>query len=251
MSAGADPVRICASALATTARSLSRLRGKRIFHPHGVAFEGTLKPLATDTGAAALEAEAPLEARLSRAIGFPEPLPELLGLAFRVPDAFGPGRHQDVLLASCGSSGVLRFAFLPARSFAERPYTTLLPYALGDEAVVLEATPVGGDAPGPSLSELRRREDAGLEFALTARTGRGSRPLARLRLEGRLPPERSERLCFNPANTGGGLELSGLVNRLRRPTYSASQEGRRSGHAVRSFDDGGLDRRAASAAPVD
>lgn len=33
-------------------------------------------------------------ARFSRAVGLPRPLPDLLGLSLRVPDAYGSGLHQ-------------------------------------------------------------------------------------------------------------------------------------------------------------
>jgi hypothetical protein len=35
---------------------------------------------------------------LSRALGLPEWLPDPCGLAIRAPDAYGPGRHQDLLM---------------------------------------------------------------------------------------------------------------------------------------------------------
>jgi len=84
-----------AALTASTFGALSRLRGKRIFHPHGVGFAGRLTPHLTEWSGAELLAgpePRPVIARLSRSLGLPGPFPEPLGLALRAPDAYGPGR---------------------------------------------------------------------------------------------------------------------------------------------------------------
>lgn len=45
--------------------------------------------------------------RFSRSIGAPRPLPDLLGMSLRVLDAYGPDRHQDFLLVTCGARPLL------------------------------------------------------------------------------------------------------------------------------------------------
>lgn len=218
-----DPV---ANAAAAATRTLSRLRGKRIFHPHGAGFAASVTPTGPGLGESALSRPVTATVRLSRSLGFPEPLPDLLGLAFRVADAYGPGQHQDLLLATSGSSRLGRHALLPARGFHDRPYSTLLPYRVEDELLVLGARAIG-DRPGPGLADLRGRRTAGLEFELLAAPPGGSwRSVARLSVGERMPPEETERLAFDPTNTGGGLELAGALNRLRGPSYRASQAGR-------------------------
>jgi hypothetical protein len=207
-------------------RSLSRLRGRRIFHPFGVGFRGSLEPLGQGTGAAALDAEAEALVRLSRSFGLPERFPDPCGLAFRLPDAYGPGRHQDLLLVSSGAAPGARHALLPSRGFCDRPYSAVLPYRLRGKAVMLGARALA-PAPGPGLADLRRRDVAGLDFELQIAPPRGSwRSIARLRLGERMKAEETERLDLDPTNSGGGLEPAGLLNRLRGPTYRASQEGR-------------------------
>jgi hypothetical protein len=62
------------------------------------------------------------------------------------------------------------------------------------------------------------------------------KPLATISLGERLPPAQTERLGFDPTNTGGGLELVGLLNRLRGPAYGASQEGRATAYAESRSD---------------
>jgi hypothetical protein len=207
-------------------RTLSALRGKRIFHPFGVGFAGRLIPAgAGGVGATALEREAEVVVRLSRALGLPEWMPDLWGLAIRIPDAYGSGRHQDLLLATTAAAPGGRHVLLPGRGPCDLPYSTVLPYRVRGETVLLGARALA-PRPGPDLGELSERE-VGLEFELriAGLTGRW-RSVARLTLERRLSPERTERLGFDPTNSGGGLELVGLLNRLRGPSYGASQEGR-------------------------
>ena len=208
-------------------RTLSRLRRKRGFHPFGVGFAARLAPVGEGGfGVPVLEREAEVEVRLSRSLGLPEQLPEPYGLALRIPDAYGAGKHQDFLLVTSASPPVGRHALLPARGFCDLPYSTLLPYRVRGEKVVIGARGLAS-RPGPTLGDLRTRERGGLEFelAIAGLTG-GWRPVARLELGERLPPEHTERLHFDPTNTGGGLELAGLLNKLRGPAYGASQEGR-------------------------
>lgn len=218
-----------AAAIARLFKGLSRWRGKRIFHPQGVGFSARLTPVGSGVGAAALDAPSEPIVRLSRSLGLPEPLPDPCGLAFRIPDAYGPGRHQDMLLVSSARPPLARHAILPARGFLDRPYSSLLPYRLNGDLVLLMARGMGGDGKGPLLADLQERAAGALEFELGTATLTGSwRPAAKLTLGERLPVGEAERLGLDPTNTGGGLELAWWLNRLRGPSYQASQEGRAS-----------------------
>jgi hypothetical protein len=215
----------------TLFKGLSRLRRKRIFHPFGVGFSAEYRPLVGDVGALALEHESTPQVRLSRSIGLPELLPDPCGLAFRFPDAYGPGAHQDVLLVSSGAAAGARHTLLPSRGFCDRPYSSVLPYRLRGETVMLGARALQ-PAPGPKLADLRQRERGGLEFELLLATVKGEwRAVGRLALGERLPPEQTERLDLDPTNSGGGLELAGWLNDLRGPSYRGSQEGRGEAYA--------------------
>jgi hypothetical protein len=215
----------------TLFKELSRLRRKRVFHPFGVGFAAEYRPLAGDLGALVLERESEPLVRLSRSIGLPELLPDPCGLAFRFSDAYGPGAHQDVLLVSSGAAPGARHTLLPSRGFCDRPYSSVLPYRLRGETVMLGARALL-PAPGPKLADLRQRELGGLEFELLLATVQGEwRAAGRLALGVRLPAEQTERLDLDPTNTGGGLELAGWLNRLRGPTYEGSQEGRAEAYA--------------------
>ncbi len=233
--------------VARTFETLSRLRRKRIFHPDGVGFAAALEPLGSaERGPPGLVGEGEVVVRLSRALGLPEWLPDPCGLGIRVSDAYGPGRHQDLLLVTSGAAPFARHAISPARGFVDRPYSTLLPYRLDGSLVVFAALPVGVEGPGPKLTELRRRRVADLAFELAiASPGGAWQPFERLALGERLDPERTERLDLDPTNTGGGLELAGFLNRLRGPTYRASQAGREA--AYRESDDDAVSRGASAA----
>ena len=208
--------------------ALSRLRGRRVFHPFGVGFRARLAPIGTaDTAATVLDRGGEGLVRLSRAVGLPERLPDPCGLGLRIVDAHGPGFHQDILLVSSGSAPGARHTISPARGFADRPYSSVLPYRLAGELVMIGARAAGMSGPGPGLAELRRRASAEIEFDLLLATPGGPwRSVGRLELGDRMPPEETERLGLDPTNTGGGLELAGLVNRLRGPSYRGSQRGR-------------------------
>jgi hypothetical protein len=211
-------------------KGLSRLRGKRIFHPVGVGFEARLTPLGGESGAAVFDREGEALVRLSRSIGLPEALPDPCGLAFRIPDAHGRGRHQDLLLVTSAAPPGGRHTLMPSRGFADRPYSSVLPYRLRGETVMLGARALA-PGPGPKLEDLSEGKAAGPDFEiLVAGIGGEWKPIARLALGERLPPERTELLDLAPTNTGGGLELVGLLNRLRGPAYRGSQEGRRAAY---------------------
>ena len=52
--------------------------------------------------------------RFSRSVGLPRPLPDLLGMSIRVPDAYGDARHQDLLLVTSADLPIVHHVFLPA-----------------------------------------------------------------------------------------------------------------------------------------
>src|SRR3712207_2526740 len=114
--------------------ALSAARRKRVFHPVGVGYGGELRVESDGPGAFFTEGRSySAVARLSRAAGLPQPLPDALGLAFRLVDAHGVDRHQDFLLVTSGSGPLLHHLLLPAPGgFFSQPYSSLLPYRSGD-----------------------------------------------------------------------------------------------------------------------
>jgi hypothetical protein len=220
--------RATAAVAARSLEALSRIRRKRIFHPYGVGFAGRLMPRAERlVGAPALATESEVVVRLSRALGLPEWLPDPCGLGLRIPDAYGRGRHQDLLMVSSATAPLVRHAILPARGFLDRPYSTVLPYRFRQRLILIGVQALKAERPGPKLAQLRDRELAGLEFDLAiASLGGEWHSAARLSLGPRLASEETERLDLDPTNTGGGLELAGFLNDLRGPSYRRSQAGR-------------------------
>ena len=103
-------VRLWAAAAAAPAVAagfslLAGLRRRRSLHPAGAGYRGRFVvdddhpdrqgvPL-VQPGTAATAV-----LRLSRAAGLPEPLPDALGVAVKLPDVYGPGADQDLLLTS-------------------------------------------------------------------------------------------------------------------------------------------------------
>jgi hypothetical protein len=208
-------------------RSLSRLRRKRAFHPFGIGFAGRMIPVGGSAPQVpGFERDGEVLVRLSRAVGLPEWLPDPCGLAIRAPDAHGPGHHQDFLLISSALPPGGRHTLLPSRGFCDLPYSTVLPYRLRGQTVLFGARALG-PRPGPKLEDLDRAGPVAMEFELQVAGVTGNwQSFGRLTLERRLPPEQTERLGFDPTNTGGGLELVGLLNKARGPAYAASQQGR-------------------------
>jgi hypothetical protein len=84
--------------------------------------------------------------RFSRGAGLPEPLPDALGVAIKLPNAHGPGADQDLLLTSSTDRPLLRRLLFPARSFAHGAFSTALPYDLGNDRVVLLLVPAHSSA---------------------------------------------------------------------------------------------------------
>jgi hypothetical protein len=192
--------------------ALSALRRRRIFHPVGTAYDATLNLRGGSRGAALLDEAAvrPGIVRLSRGVGLREPLPDILGVAVRVPDAYGPGAHQDLLMTTAGTGPVLRSVLAFSRSIDQGHYSSVLPYRIGEGYAYVGARP---------LSPSR--------FALEVAAPLGDWAEVGL-IELRQPWDQaaSDALRFNPFCTGGGIEPVGVIQTLRRRAYAASQAAR-------------------------
>jgi hypothetical protein len=224
--------------------ALAALRRRRSLHPTGVGYRGRLVIRDNDPGRPGVSlfrpgAAYPALLRFSRGAGLPEPLPDALGVAIKLPDAHGPDADQDLLLTSSTDRPLLRRLLFPARSFLRGAFSTALPYDLGGEQVVLLLVPVRAAdrrsaSAGPrrrtggAFSELRAAAVDGLCFELRAAGSVGrSRPIAILTVGEPLPAKEAEMLRFNPWTTGPGIRPSGWLNLLRAAAYRASQRGRR------------------------
>lgn len=195
--------------LATAAGALAALRpAAKPLHPDGEVRLGRLErhgrgprsgvPWLDEPG------EDPAEVRLSRAIGLPNPFPDIHGLALRVHGEDGPA---DVLLASTGTGRVTRHVLTASREPGGRPLTTLLPYAGDSGPIVLGAESVAADEYRLSWSHPTRPWH---EFG-TLYLGRPT----------------DARVDFDPVlHQVPGLRQYSWVTRLREPAYRTARRSR-------------------------
>ncbi len=148
--------------------------------------------------------------RQSRAIGLPPPVPDIHGLAIRVPT--NVGRHGDLLFASTGLGRLTRFTLTAARSPYRRPMTTLLPYRTPVGAVLLAAV---------------FRDASRIELAWATPSGRWH-PFADLSLPTDPSDHADMPVSFDPVtNVLPGLEPYDWVRQLREPSYATARQSRR------------------------
>lgn len=195
-------------------RRLSAWRGLRIFHPRGAAYGGLFQaaPNGPDAELFSDGSKHGALVRLSRGLGLRPPLPDVLGLAIRIPDAYGRGRHQDFLLASSGSGVLGRRLPRPTTTSPAQFYSSLLPYEIGGRKLFVGGRPkVAGST-------------SAFEVFVAPPSGRWH-AVGTLHLAHRLDDSVARELRFDPWNSGGGIVPVGLANRLRAPAYRGSRRG--------------------------
>ena len=182
-------------------------------HPRGSVVRGTLRRFGTEdsTGAAWLDqtGEDDVRVRQSRAVGLPAPLPDIFGLAIRVPTE--GGGHGDLLFASTGLGRLTRYTLTAARSPYRRPMTTLLPYRAPAGPVILAAV---------------FHDETSVELAWATRSD-GWHRFAELILHTDPVDEADVPVSFEPVrNPPPGLETYDWVRRLREPAYATARRSR-------------------------
>jgi hypothetical protein len=224
-----DLPRTAGRAVAIPLGALARRRRGKPMHPRGAVLEAVLErtggpagwgvPWLTGSGdQAAL-------VRLSRGAGLPPPLPDLLGLAVRLPGADGP---VDLLMSSTGRGRLTRWVPVLRRD-AGAAYSSIMGYRSAAGTVSLAALPDPGTGPvtaepGPIATAARAGR---LAFTLAAARGPGAwQPFARLRLLAPVP-EVDPDLRFDAVrNPPPGLVPDGPMARFRAPAYAAARAGR-------------------------
>lgn len=200
-------------------------------HPHGAVFDAVLERHGMPAGEQPwgvrwLDGEGTHRAvvRLSRGAGLPAPLPDVLGLALRVPQA--GDRPIDLLLTTAGRGPLGRLFFVPRRD-AAAVYSSIMAYRSDAGAVRIVAIPESDGVrsdPRPLAAEVER---AGLVFTLAAARGLGaSRPFARLTLTGptaHLDPDIRFDAVLHPPP---GLVADGPMARFRAPAYATARAAR-------------------------
>jgi len=198
--------------LAAATSLLARLRpAAKPLHPRGEVRPATITRLGSDPGCGVPWID---EAgtgsglvRLSRALGLPAMLPDVHGLALRVP--LEPEGHADLLFNTTGVGRVSRFLLLPTWTPRTRTLTTLLPYRSPTGPVLLATRPT---LPGRYDLSWARATGDWHRFAVLV--------LA--------PGDRHDAaLSFDPVTHPlPGLPGYDWARRLRRPAYASARRAR-------------------------
>ncbi|MDQ4137232.1 MAG: hypothetical protein M3116_00085 [Actinomycetota bacterium] len=158
-------------------------------------------------------------ARVSRSLGLPAPLPDILGLAIRFETREG---RADLELASTGVGVPGRFLLRPGRSPFRVWLCTLLPYR-GTHGAVLVGARTRSPAALPSRVDQLDGRPWALDLFWASPRGRWHRfaVLELSALPG--PADRSDLRFDSGRNLLPGARLDDWVVRLREPGYVATQ----------------------------
>jgi hypothetical protein len=190
---------------------LARARGDRALHPKGEVLAARTSFCRAVPGLPALTEGRTFAStlRLSRALGFPRAVPDILGFALRLHDLHGPGRPQDLLLAS-SPRPPLHVTLAPARDRERCWYTGLLRYRIGHERSILVVHGLGAG-----------RFVLGTAAPLHADIS----PLAEVVVTERLEPAPDEAAAFDPIvhSTDAFRQDAGILDGVRARSYRASR----------------------------
>jgi hypothetical protein len=202
------------------------VRRRRLFHPNGVLAEGILERIApSDEGLPMNSCD--VIGRVSKGIGLPGALPDIAGLAWRIPPT--PDLRScmpwDILLASTVANS--RVILAPTRSWSSSTFSSLMLFRFDGGVWWVRARLVTKiDEPGLSLEPIRNQIDSeGIDFDIEQAQGTGRfEPLARLTLR-HLDPSRDD-IAFDPAlHCDEGVELvPRWLGDVRRAAYRHSRE---------------------------
>ena len=225
-----DLARVAGLVAAVPLGALARWRRGRPMHPRGAVFDAVLVRTGVDPPCGVPWLDAPatddVVVRMSRGTGLPAPLPDLLGLAIRVP---GEEHPVDLLLTTTGRGALTRLLPVPRRD-AAAVYSSIMSYRSDAGAVRLAALPEDAGAasePRPLAGTVARER---LRFTLAAACGRGPwRPYARLTLTAPRQPLDPD-LAFDAVlRPPPGLVPDGPIARFRQPAYATARAAREGG----------------------
>lgn len=201
----------------------SRVRGERVIHAKGLAYDATVTvlPAAGWIGVplAGVPRERSAVLRLSRAIGLPDAVPDVLGFALRIYDADAAGGTQDLLLASSGSRAVLRHVLAPRRDAMATAYTSITPLEVGGQRLLVGAFPRNARPGG-------RAQGSWFDLA-TAPVWGDWTTFAEVHIGMPLDEERSDSIGFDVAHDAGGFRSDPVLLRLRALAYPAARAAER------------------------
>jgi hypothetical protein len=204
------------------------VRRNRLFHPDGVLAEGILERVAPPDEGLPMQS-CDVVGRISKGIGMPGTLPDVAGLAWRIPPPqdLRSCVPWDVLLASTVANS--RIVLTPTRSWSKTTFSSIMPLRFRADAWWVRARLVTKiDEPGLSLDTIRNQIDSGaIDFDIEQAKGTGGfSPLARLSLR-HLDPSTDDS-AFDPVmHSDEDVRLApGWLADFRRAAYRRSREGR-------------------------
>lgn len=216
-------------------------RHRRVFHPRGVLAWGSIERVAAPGEGLPIESASEVLVRLSKGIGTPGALPDVIGLAFRLPASDSPVGESpappwDVLLASAGSGRLSRFGVRPVVRWSGQPMSSVMPLRYQGTNWWLRAQILSAvDGGGVSLDGIRTGlHDGPLTVAIDQAAGFAPfHPLARLTIKDVVPQDEISDVDFDPVlRTAPGVQLAPhWLSNLRLQAYRRSREGRHSDDA--------------------
>jgi hypothetical protein len=204
------------------------LRRRRLFHPVGVLANGRIDRLAPP-GAGLPVKSCEVIGRVSKGVGTPGRVPDIAGLAWRMPPKLPNGPPWDVLLASAGEGRFGRVMLRPVGSWSGASFSSLMPLRFeGGPWWVRARLTTDIHAAGLSLDSIAGQIDrGGIEFYIEQASGAGHfAPLARLSLTEVITDGRD--VAFDPTlHSAPGVQLMpGRLTDFRRAAYQRSRRGR-------------------------
>jgi hypothetical protein len=203
-----------------------------VFHPGGVLARGSIERVAARGVGLPIESTSDVLVRLSKGIGTPGAVPDVIGLAFRLPPG-GSSAPWDVLLASAGSGRLSRVGIRPVVRWPGQPMSSVMPLRYQGTNWWLRAQILSAvDGAGVSLDSIRSSLHEGpLTVAIDQAPGLAPfRPLARLTIKDVVPQDELADVDFDPVlHTAPGVQLvPHWLSNLRMQAYRRSREGRHS-----------------------
>lgn len=205
------------------------IRRRRLFHPVGALAHGSMRRLAPPGEGPQLTL-CEVVGRVSKGAGLPRGLPDVVGLAWRMPPPSSVFAPWDVLLASPGAGTRSRCRVRPVISWSGVTLSSLMPLRCQDRnwwisARLVAALGKRGVRLGDVAAHISR---GGMHFVIDQTCGTGEfRPLACLELTQLVPPNGHD-IAFDPM-THRHTDVTLLPSRLtdpRRNAYQCSRQGR-------------------------
>jgi hypothetical protein len=227
--------RVRMGVLATLAVPLqwgAAIRHRRVFHPDGILTTGSIARLAPHGEGLPIEDTEHVVARISKGVGTPGPLPDVIGLAMRLPALPFAATPWDILLASAGTGTAARvLGVRPVLRWTGQSMSSLMPLRYDGGVWWISARMATGVGTfGVSLASVRERlRTDGIEFDIAqARGAAAFRPLARLTVRGVTEAAESRDVAFDPVrHTTPGVRLMPTwLSTFREQAYERSRRGR-------------------------